>query len=141
MQLEGVVKKLQAYITIQNKVPNISVVQGFIKSIISDDKPEPIKIDEIIAEVAKTYNVSVTDILSNRRTASLVLARQVAMYIARETTDLSYKTIGENFGKDHTTVLYNVNKIEEFLRDKPYQRELVEDLIKNLKSTNETSNF
>ena len=97
-QLEGVVKKLQAYITIQNKVPNISVVQGFIKSIISDDKPEPIKIDEIIAEVAKTYNVSVTDILSNRRTASLVLARQVAMYIARETTDLSYKSIGESFG-------------------------------------------
>ena len=138
-QLEGVVKKLQAYITIQNKVPNISVVQGFIKSIISDDKPEPIKIDEIIAEVAKTYNVSVTDILSNRRTASLVLARQVAMYIARETTDLSYKSIGESFGKDHTTVLYNVNKIDEFLKDRPYQKELVEDIIKNLISRNSGS--
>lgn len=135
-QLEGVVKKLQAFISIQNKVPNLSVVQGFVRDIISDDKPEPIKIDDIIAEVAKTYNVSVSDILSNRRTAPLVLARQVAMFIARETTDLSFKTIGENFGKDHTTVLYNVNKIEEFLKDRPYQKELVEDIIKNLRSRN-----
>ncbi len=138
-QLEGVVKKLQAFISIQNKVPNLSVVQGFVRDIISDDKPEPIKIDDIIAEVAKTYNVSVSDILSNRRTAPLVLARQVAMFIARETTDLSFKTIGENFGKDHTTVLYNVNKIEEFLKDRPYQKELVEDIIKNLRSRNAVS--
>ena len=78
--------------------------------------------------------MSEADILSNRRTASLALARQVAMYIARETTDLSYKAIGESFGKDHTTVLYNVNRIEEFLKDKPYQKELVEDIIKNLRN-------
>ena len=135
-QLEGVVKKLQAYITIQNKVPNLSVVQGFIKDVINDTQPEPIKIEKIISEVAKTYNVSEGDILSNRRTASLALARQVAMYIARETTDLSYKAIGESFGKDHTTVLYNVNKIEEFLKDKPYQKELVDDIIKNLTASN-----
>ncbi len=132
-QLEGIVKKLQAYITIQNKTPNISIVQAFIRDIISDDKPEPIKIENIIMEVARCYNVSEADILSNRRTAALALARQVAMYIARVTTDLSYKAIGESFGKDHTTVLYNVNRIEEFLKDKPYQQELVEDIIKNLK--------
>lgn len=138
-QLEGVIKKLQAFIQIQNRVPTISVVQGFIRDVINDTQPEPIKIDKIISEVAKTYNVSEADILSNRRTASLVLARQVAMYISRETTDMSYKAIGESFGKDHTTVLYNVNKIEEFLKDKPYQRELVEDLIKNLKSNNENT--
>ncbi len=133
-QIEGVVKKLQAYINIQNKNPNISIVQGFIKDVINDSLPEPIKIDKIISEVARTYNVSENDILSNRRTASLVLARQVAMYIARETTEMSYKQIGENFGKDHSTVLYNVNKIEEFLKDKPYEKELVDDIIKNLKS-------
>ena len=135
-QLEGVVKKLQAFITIQNKQPNISVVQGFIRDVINDTQPEPIKVERIISEVAKTYNVSESDILSNRRTASLALARQVAMYIARETTELSYKAIGESFGKDHTTVLYNVNRIEEFLKDKPYEKDLVEDIIKNLKESN-----
>ena len=133
-QIEGVIKKLQAYINIQKKVPTLSIVQTFIRDVITDTKPEPIKIEKIIAEVARTYNVSESDILSNRRTASLVLARQVAMYIARETTDLSFKTIGENFGKDHSTVLYNVNRVETFLKDKPYEKELVDDIIKNLKS-------
>ena len=133
-QLEGVVKKLQAYINLTGKKPNLSVVQGFIRDVISDMKPEPIKVEKIISEVAKTYNVSERDILSNRKTASLVLARQVAMYIARMATELSYKAIGESFGKDHTTVLHNVDKIEKFLADKPYEKSLVEDMIKNLKS-------
>ena len=135
-QLEGTVKKLHAYISIQNKTPTMGVVQGLIKDVINDTRPEPIKIEKIISEVAKTYNVSESDILSNRRTAALALARQVAMYIARETTNLSYKAIGESFGKDHTTVLHNVKCIENFLRDKPYQKELVDDIIKNLKSDN-----
>lgn len=133
-QLEGVVKKIEAFVSIQKKVPTLAVVQGFIRDIINDTQPEPIKIEKIIAEVAKTYNVSESDILSNRRTSALALARQVAMYIARETTNLSYKAIGESFGKDHTTVLYNVNRIENFLKDKPYEKELVDDIIKNLTS-------
>lgn len=132
-QLEGVVKKLEAYINLQGKTPTHSVVQEFIKDVIEDTSKEPIKIEKIISEVARTYNVSENDILSNRKTANLVLARQVAMYISRETTDLSYKAIGESFGKDHTTVLYNVNRIDEFLKNKPYEKELVDDIIKNLK--------
>ncbi|MBQ8203929.1 MAG: chromosomal replication initiator protein DnaA [Clostridia bacterium] len=135
-QLEGIVKKLQAYISIQNKVPTIAVVQNFIKDVINDTQPEPIRIETIIAEVANTYNVSETDILSKKRTASLARARQVAMYIARETTGLSFKQIGESFGKDHSTVLYNVRTVEDFIADKPYEKALVEDIIKNLKSNN-----
>lgn len=134
-QLEGVVKKLHAYISIQNKIPSLSTVQGFIRDVINDTKPEPIKTEKIISEVARTYNVTENDILSNRRTAPLALARQVAMYIARKTTDLSYKEIGEAFGKDHTTVLYNVKQIEKFLWDKPYEKELVDDIIKNLQGS------
>ena len=138
-QIEGVIKKLQAFISIQGKTPSLSVVQTIVRDVIVDNKPEPIKVENIIDEVAKTYNVSVSDILSNRRTASLALARQVAMYIARETTDLSFKQIGEHFGKDHTTVLYNVNKIDTFLKDKPYQKELVEDIIKNLRESSQNN--
>ncbi len=133
-QIEGVVKKLKAVVSIQNRVPTLSIVQGIIKDVINDTKPEPIKIEKIISEVAKTYNVTEEEILSERRTKSLVIARQVAMYISRKMTDKSFKQIGESFGKDHTTVIYNVEKVEEFLKDKPYQKELVEDIIKNLKS-------
>ncbi len=137
-QLEGVVKKLQAVISLQNRTPTISIVQGLIRDVINDTQPEPIKIEKIISEVAKTYNVTEEEILSNRKTANLVLARQVAMYIARKSTDLSYKMIGEGFGKDHSTVLYNVEKIENFLKDKPHEKGLVDDIIKNLKSRSET---
>ncbi len=133
-QLNGVVKKLQAYINLQNKTPTISVVQGFIRDIMNDTTPEPIKIDEIISEVSKTFNVSEKDIVSKRKTAAVAFARQVAMYITRETTELSYKAIGDSFGKDHTTVLYNVQKIEEHLKNNPFDKELVEDIIKNLKN-------
>ncbi len=133
-QIEGVIKRIKLFVDVNKKSPTISVIQDFIKEIISETMPEPIKIERIITEVARTYNVSESDILSNRKTASLVLARQVAMYISRETTDLSYKAIGESFGKDHTTVLYNVKRIEDFLKDKPYEKELVEEIIKNLES-------
>lgn len=135
-QIEGVLNKLNALIKIENKKPNISIVQGFIKDIINDTENAPISVEKIISEVSRSYNVSENDILSNRRTASLVLARKVAMYITREITDLSYKAIGNAFGKDHTSVLYSVQSIEKFLQDKPYEKELIEDIIKNLKGSN-----
>ncbi len=134
-QIEGVIKKLNALIKIENKKPNISIVQGFIKDIINDTESAPISVEKIISEVARSYNVSENDILSNRRTASLVLARKVAMYITREITQLSYKAMGEAFGKDHSSVLYSVQSIEKFLQDKPYEKELIDDIIKNLKSS------
>ncbi len=133
-QLEGVVKKLQAYVQLQNRVPTLSVVQGFIRDIINDHQPEPIKIEEIIKAVSDAYQVPEKDIISKRKTAPVVFARQVAMYIARETTELSYKAIGDSFGKDHTTVLYTVDKIEKHLKNQPFEREMVDEIIKNLKS-------
>lgn len=133
-QLEGVVKKLQAFIQIQNHTPTVAVVQNIIREIVNDTKPEPIKIEQIISEVARTYDVSEKDIISKRKTAELAKARQIAMYIARETTELSYKPIGEAFGKDHTTVLYAVKKVESFLKDNPHEKEIIDDIIKNLKN-------
>lgn len=133
-QLEGVVKKIQALILIDQKQPTLSNVQGFIREVISDTKPEPIKIEQIISEVARTFNVSETDILSTRRSADLVKARQVAMYIARETTELPYQSIGEAFGKNHTTVLYTEKKVKDLMNSDSYVKTVVEDIIKNLKS-------
>lgn len=133
-QLEGVVKKLQAYINLQNKAPTIAVVQGFIKEVVIDSKPEPIKVERIISEVARTYNVDESEILSKKRTAQLSFARHVAMYIARETTELSYKAIGESFSKNHATVLVSVQNMEEFLRTNPYEKEIIDDIIKNIKN-------
>jgi len=118
-----------------NKSLTVSVVQNLIRDIMNDNTPEPVKIEEIVSEVSKTFSVSEKDIISKRKTAQVAFARQVAMYIARETTELSYKAIGDSFGKDHTTVLHNVQKIENHLSSNPFDKELVEDIIKNLMNT------
>ena len=131
-QLEGVVKNIKAYVQIQGGTPTVSVVQDFIKKVVDDSAPEPIRIEKIISEVARSYNVSESDIYSNRKTQQLAQARQVAMFIVREMTDMSYKAIGDHFGRDHTTVLYNIKKIENFLKDKPYEKEMIENMIRNL---------
>lgn len=133
-QLEGVINKLKAYVDLQNKTPSLSVVQTFIKDIVNDHRPEPIKIDEIIKAVAMQYQIPENDILSKRKTAPVVFARQIAMYIARETTELTYKAIGQCFGKDHTTVIFSVEKTENYLKDHPFEKEMVDDIIKNLKN-------
>ena len=121
-------------VDLQNKAPSISVVQTFIKDIVNDHRPEPIKIDEIIKAVSSQYQIPENDILSKRKTAPIVFARQIAMYIARETTELTYKAIGQCFGKDHTTVIFSVEKTENYLKDHPFEKEMVDDIIKNLKN-------
>ncbi|MBQ6884199.1 MAG: chromosomal replication initiator protein DnaA [Clostridia bacterium] len=135
-QIAGVMTKINALIKMENRKPNISIVQGFIKDIINDTENAPITVEKIISEVARSYNVSENEILSSRKKANLVLARKAAMYITREITQLTYEEIGEAFGRDHTTVLYNVQTTEKFLQDKPYEKELIEDIIKNLRSSN-----
>lgn len=72
----------------------------------------------IIRMVAKTYGVTATDVVSDRRTADVVRPRQVAMYLAKTLTQRSLPWIGRQFGnRDHTTVLHSVNKIERLRKD------------------------
>ena len=55
------------------------------------------------------------------------------MFIARETTELPYQAIGETFGRNHTTVLYTEKKVKELMKENPYEKNVIEDIIKNLK--------
>ena len=117
----------------QKKAPTIPIVQGFIRDIVNNPKKEPVKIEQIISEVARNYSIQESEILSQRRTAVIAYARQIAMYIAKETTELSYKSIGESFGKDHTTVLYACREIERKIKQDPFEKEVMEEIIKNVK--------
>jgi chromosomal replication initiation ATPase DnaA len=76
-------------------------------------RPQELKIDNIQRVVARQYNVSRTALLSSRRTAEVVLPRQIAMYLAKTLTMRSLPEIGRRFGgRDHTTVLHSVRRIE-----------------------------
>ncbi|MDO4742698.1 MAG: chromosomal replication initiator protein DnaA [bacterium] len=134
-QLEGVVKKLKAYKNLHSNDLSLAVVQNFIRDIINDSIPEPITVERVVNEVSRTFGVSVEDIFSKRKSSNIVVARQAAIYILRETTQLSYMAIGKSFGKDHTTILYTIKKMEDnILKNNLTQKKLIEDIIKNLKN-------
>lgn len=130
-QLEGVVKKLQAYSMIYDRI-NINVAENAIRDIKRDDEPEPVTIRKIIENVSTSYNVSVDDIYSTRQDADISHARQVAMYVVRQITDTSLKNIGKEFDKDHSTVLYSCNKIKKIIQNNDSENRKIENIIKNL---------
>ena len=89
-------------------------------------------VDKIVSEVARTYGLDDDDIRSKKRDAPISYGRQVAMYIVREVTGMSYTSIGKEFGRDHSTVVYAMQEIERKLKNNSHEREIVEDIIKNL---------
>lgn len=132
-QLEGTVKKINAYHTIDGQKPSIATADKAIKDIQSDNEPVPVTIDKILNEVARTYSIPVESITSDKRSADISKARQAAMYIVREVTGLSMEKIGEAFGnKHHSTVIYNINVAEKDMKNDPAVRSTIQGIINNI---------
>ncbi|MBV2142183.1 chromosomal replication initiator protein DnaA [Falsochrobactrum sp. TDYN1] len=130
-ELEGAFNQL---LFRQSFEPNISIdrVDELLGHLIRAGEPKRIRIEEIQRIVARHYNVSKQDLLSNRRTRTIVKPRQVAMYLAKMLTPRSLPEIGRRFGgRDHTTVLHAVRKIEDLVgADTKLAQEL--ELLKRL---------
>ena len=134
-QLEGAVKKLNAYYLLEGIQPAIGVAQNAIKDILNETQPVPVTIEKIISEVARTYNVSPAEIRGMRRTANISSARQTAIYVVREITGMSMEDIGREFsGRDHSTIVYSLKAMEQNLENDRSLKETVEDIIKNVRS-------
>ena len=135
-QLEGVVKKLQAYVILQDSEPTIAVAQAAIRDIRNDDQPEPVTVSRIISEVSRTYSVGAEDMRSKKRDAPISKARQVAMYIVREITGMPVSTIGDEFGgRDHSTIVYAIDQVKRLMSRNPKEKATIEDIIKNIQDT------
>ncbi|UCA45704.1 chromosomal replication initiator protein DnaA [Pseudochrobactrum sp. XF203] len=114
-ELEGAFNQL---LFRQSFEPNLSIdrVDELLGHLTRAGEPKRIRIEEIQRIVARHYNVSKQDLLSNRRTRTIVKPRQVAMYLAKMLTPRSLPEIGRRFGgRDHTTVLHAVRKIEDLV--------------------------
>ena len=134
-QLEGTVQRLNALKNLAGTNPTILVAQEAIRSILSDHQPIPMTVERIITEVARTYSVTPDDIRSNKRSSAISVARQVAMYVVREITQMSMSAIGEEFGgRDHSTVVYSLKEVEKSMKKDQHYRETVEDIIKNIRT-------
>jgi chromosomal replication initiator protein len=111
--LEGALTRLFAFASLVGREVTLDVVQESLADMLraSDRK---VTIDEIIRKVADHYNLRMTDILSPRRARSVARPRQVAMFLAKKLTSKSLPEIGRSFGgRDHTTVMHGVKRIEE----------------------------
>lgn len=136
-QLEGAVKKISAQCTYSDiKTPTIKLAQAAIKDIMNDHLPPPVKIERIINEVSRTFEVSVEDIRSIKQDAEISRARQVAMYVIRRVVDgMTMEKIGEEFSnRNYATVVYAIKKISQTMRTDTLLRTTVEDIEKNCQS-------
>ena len=111
--LDGAVNRLMAHASVANEPLTVATAEPAIRDLIRAREPKKVKIEDIQRLVANHYNVTRGDIMSARRTANVVWPRQVAMYLAKTMTLRSLPEIGRRFGgKDHTTILHAVRKIE-----------------------------
>ena len=111
--LEGALNRLLAHSKLTGQPVTLEMAEREVRDLIRPQEPRRVKIEEIQRIVARQYNVSRADLLSSRRTANVVRPRQVAMYLAKTLTLRSLPEIGRRFGgRDHTTVLHAVRKIE-----------------------------
>ena len=133
-QLEGAVKNIKANSLIyENKPISIMMAQSAIRDILNDNQPVPVTISKIIGEGSRTFNVSEQDIKSNKRAANISRARQVAMYVIKDITQMSMAAIGDEFGgRDHSTVVYAISQIEKSMKTDSHLREIIEDITKNV---------
>lgn len=133
-QLEGAVKKIKAMQVLTGERPTMVIAQTAIRDAINEDIPEPISPEMVIQEVAKFFNLTASDLTGKRKTSEISQARHTAMYVLRETTQLSYPDIGNAFGgKDHTSVLYATRQVEQHMQRDQHYKNIVNDLIKNIK--------
>jgi chromosomal replication initiator protein len=115
-ELEGALTRVTAWSALNRRDIDLETAERVLKDIVSADEPVPLGPETIIRTTALAYGFSVEDVLSSSRRQPLVLCRQISMYLCRELTDLSLPKIGEQFNRDHTTVLHSVEKVKRILR-------------------------
>ena len=112
-ELEGALNKVVTFSNIMNKKIDVELTKTVLKDLLRSNNKR-ITIDEIQNKVSNYYNINTEDLISSRRLRSFARPRQVAMYLAKKLTSRSLPEIGRKFGgRDHTTVIHAVKKIDQ----------------------------
>lgn len=130
-ELEGAVNRL--YLTWQHMRAPISldIAENVVRDLFQGVEPRRIKIEDILRIISRHYGVSKSDLLSQRRHRSVVWPRQIGMYLAKQLTHRSLPEIGRRFGgRDHTTVLHAIRKIEGVIAGDANLRDELDELKK-----------
>jgi chromosomal replication initiator protein len=133
-ELEGFLIRIAAYSSLREREIDLDLAKEVLKKIIKQSEKEDITIDDIIKVVASKTGVKISDVKSPKKNKNIVLARQVAMYLARKMTHASFPDIGEKIGgRDHSTVIYAHNKLRRVLETDLKIKNLIEEIENILK--------
>ena len=117
-ELEGSLNKIMAYANLEKSEINLALAEKVLKDIISPGQKRIITPEVITEIVAEHFGISPADILGNKRNVKVAFPRQIVMYLCRNMTEVTLKNIGAYLGgRDHTTVMNGINKIEEAIND------------------------
>jgi len=132
--MESALTKLFAYAELVNKKITKDIAQKQLIDIFTTTKQGNISIDIIQKKVAEYFNLSHVDLRGRKRTKAIAFPRQIGMYITRELTEYSTTEIGSDFGgRDHTTVMHAIQKIEGSLKSDPTMEATINSIIRTIK--------
>ncbi|GFP35968.1 chromosomal replication initiator protein, partial [Candidatus Hakubella thermalkaliphila] len=135
-ELEGALIRVVAKASLEGSAVDISIAGTVLQDILPNDTARVITIDRILQEVARYFSMSVAKLISSKRAQDIVRPRQVAMFLSRELTDASLPKIGQVFGgRDHTTVIYAVNKIKKALSEDSETYKQVQEITSHIKTS------
>jgi chromosomal replication initiator protein len=114
-ELEGALTRLTAFASLNGLEINLDMAEIILPELVAADQGRPITTAMVIAETAARFDLTVDELRGPGRSANVALARQIAMYLSRELTDLSLPKIGTEFSRDHTTVMHACRKIRDLI--------------------------
>ncbi len=132
-QLEGVIKKLSMAHLLTGHPVNMEMVIQTVPEYLRDAEPVSDTITRIVMCVARRFQVSTSDIMGVSRKKEIKNARNVAMYVTREITQISFPQIGAIFNRDHSTVHSNIGMIESEMQSDPVLEATVGEILKEIK--------
>ena len=135
-ELEGALIRVTAYANLTGESLTIDLTQRVLGDLLTTQQPRQITPRMILDETSDMFGFSIEEIIGASRRRPLVTARQVAMYVFREVTDLSYPAIAREFGgRDHTTVIHAVDKIGNLMAERRQIYDQVTELTTRIKSS------
>jgi chromosomal replication initiator protein len=134
-ELEGAMLRIITYAKISGREITVDLANEALKQFSQDGGSSQVTAKIIKEKTAKYFNLMESNLTGKVKTKNIALARQIAMYLCREMTNLSYPAIGGEFGgRDHTTVLYAVNKIENDMHKDEELKKDIDALMKDIRS-------
>ena len=132
-ELEGYLIRISAFSSLTGKEIDINLTKEVLKKILKRIEREEVTIEEIIKTIAAKLNVKISDIKSQKKNKNIVFARQIAMYLARRLTALSFPDIGDKVGgRDHSTVIYANNKMKNACEADKNIKKIIQDIEDSL---------